>query len=143
MAYCTIQQLEDRLTAPLLARLVPEAGDDRLRVLTGYLERASARIDALLAVRYSTPAPASAMLSDICLAFALWQMSADRGSSSKELAAGVQVPYDEAAKLLERLAMGAIALPGVLVASSGSVAGLDVASHDSLLGADSPGMEFF
>ena len=37
----------------------------------------------------------------------------------------------------------AIALPGVLVASSGSVAGLDVASHDSLLGADSPGMEFF
>lgn len=142
MAYCTIQQLEDRLTAPVLARRVPETGEARTRVLTGYIERASARVDALLAVRYTTPAPASAMLADICLAFALWQIEADRGGMA-ELPAGVQTPYNEAVKLLERLSVGTIALPGVLQPATGSAAGLAVVSHPVRFAPDSPGMEMF
>lgn len=142
MAYCTIQHLEDRLTAPVLARRVPETGEARARVLAGYIERASARIDAQLAVRYATPAPGSAMLTDICLAFALWQIEADR-SGVDTIPAGVQVPYDEAVRLLERLSVGTIALPGVLQPSPGSAAGLDVASHPSRFAPDSPGMEYF
>lgn len=142
MTYCTIQQLEDRLTAPVLARRVPETGDARARVLSGYIERASARIDAQLAVRYNTPAPPSAMLTDVCLAFALWQIEADRGGQT-EMPAGVQTPYEEAVKLLERLSSGAIALPGVLQPSTGAAAGLSVISHPGLLAPDSPGMKFF
>jgi phage gp36-like protein len=142
VAYCTIQQLEDRLTAPVLARRVPETGEARTRVLTGYIERASARVDALLAVRYTTPAPASAMLADICLAFALWQIEADRGGMA-ELPAGVQTPYNEAVKLLERLSVGTIALPGVLQPAAGSAAGLAVVSHPVRFTPDSPGMEMF
>ena len=109
MAYCSIQQLEDRLTAPVLAYRVPEQGADRLRVLNGYIERASARIDAMLAVRYTVPAPPSAMLADICLAFALWQIVADRGGLA-EMPGYVQIPYDEAAELLDRLGTGTMAL---------------------------------
>ena len=142
MAYCTIQQLEDRLTAPVLARRVPETGEARTRVLTGYIERASARVDVLLAVRYTTPAPASAMLADICLAFALWQIEADRGGMA-EIPAGVQTPYNEAVKLLERLSVGTIALPGVLQPAAGSAAGLAVVSHPVRFAPDSPGMEMF
>ena len=143
MAYCTIQQLEDRLTVPVLARRVPETGEARTRVLSGYLERASARVDAQLAVRYATPAPASAMLADICLAFALWQIEADRGGLAAELPAGVQTPYNEAVKLLERLSVGTIALPGVLQPAAGSAAGLAVVSHPVRFAPDSPGMEMF
>jgi phage gp36-like protein len=143
MAYCSIQQLEDRLTAPILAYRVPEQGADRLRVLNGYIERASARIDAMLAVRYTVPAPPSAMLADICLAFALWQIEADRGGEGGGIAAGVQVPYDEAVKLLDRLGTGVLALPGVLQPTPGSAAGLAVSSHRSLFSPDSPGMEAY
>lgn len=142
MAYCTIQNLEDRLTAPVLARRVIETGEARVRVLAGYIERASARIDALLAVRYDTPAPASAMLTDICLAFALWQIEADRGGTV-EIPAGVQVPYAEGVKLLDRLASGSVALPGVLQPSAGSAAGLSVVSYPGLLAPDSPGMRYY
>ena len=142
MAYCTIQQLEDRLTPGVLARHVPETGEARTRVLSGYIERASARVDAQLAVRYATPAPASALLADICLAFALWQIVADR-SGVTELPAGAQTPYDEAVKLLERLSVGTIALPGVLQPAAGSAAGLAVVSHPVRFAPDSPGMEMF
>lgn len=142
MAYCTIQQLEDRLTPGVLARHVPETGEARTRVLSGYIERASARVDAQLAVRYATPAPASALLADICLAFALWQIVADR-SGVTELPAGVQTPYDEAVKLLERLSVGTVALPGVLQPAAGSAAGLAVATHPLRFAPDSPGMEYF
>jgi len=142
VAYCTIQQLEDRLTPGVLARHVPETGEARTRVLSGYIERASARVDAQLAVRYATPAPASALLADICLAFALWQIVADR-SGVTELPAGVQTPYDEAVKLLERLSVGTVALPGVLQPAAGSAAGLAVATHPLRFAPDSPGMEYF
>jgi phage gp36-like protein len=142
VAYCTIQQLEDRLTPGVLARHVPETGEARTRVLSGYIERASARVDAQLAVRYDTPAPPSPLLADICLAFALWQIVADR-SGVTELPAGVQTPYDEAVKLLERLSVGTVALPGVLQPAAGSAAGLAVATHPLRFAPDSPGMEYF
>jgi phage gp36-like protein len=142
VAYCTIQQLEDRLSSPVLAQHVPETGDERRRILDGYIGRASARVDALLAVRYDTPAPPSPLLADICLAFALWQIVADR-SGVTELPAGVQTPYDEAVKLLERLSVGTVALPGVLQPAAGSAAGLAVATHPLRFAPDSPGMEYF
>ncbi len=142
MAYCTIQQLEDRLTAPILGQSIPETGADRTRVLGGYIERAGARIDALLSVKYTTPAPSSPLLTDICLSLCLWQIEADRGSTSGDVAPRVQVPYDEAMKMLNALADGAMALPGAPV-TDGFAAGMVVQSPVSLFAADSPGMEFF
>lgn len=142
MAYCTIQQLEDRLSSPVLAQHVPETGDKRRRILGGYIERASTRVDALLAVRYDTPAPPSPLLADICLAFALWQIVADRGGLA-EMPGYVQIPYDEATKLLDRLGTGTMALPGVLRPSTGAAAGLAVATHPLRFAPDSPGMEYF
>jgi len=92
-------------------------------LLNRFIEWASARVDALLAVRYDTPAPPSPLLADICLAFALWQIVADRGGLA-EMPGYVQIPYDEAAKLLDRLGTGTMALPGVLRPSTGAAAGL-------------------
>ena len=54
--YATITQLEDRLTARMLGTRVPEAGADRERVLTAYIESAGAVIDAALSAKYITPA---------------------------------------------------------------------------------------
>ena len=142
MAYCTIQQLEDRLTAPVLGMSIPESGADKARVLGGYIERAGARIDALLSVKYATPVASSPLLADICLSLCLWQIEADRGITSGDLAPRVQVPYNEAMKMLGDLASGAMALPGAPVAE-GFSAGLVVQSPTSLFAADSPGMEFF
>lgn len=137
--YCTIQQLEDRLTAPILAQRVIETGPDRLRVLTSYIERASAHIDATLAVRYPTPLPPHPMLSGICLDLCIWQIEADRGSFSDKMPAGTQVPYDNAITLLTSIAKGAIALPGAS-ASTSSSAGLLARSPVSLFSPGAPGM---
>ena len=143
MPYCTIQQLEDRLTASILAQRIVETGADRVRVLGGYIEWAGARIDALLSVKFDTPAPPSPLLADICLSLCLWQIEADRGITSGEMPPRVQVPYDEAMKMLNALASGEMALPGVLQPSPGAAAGLAVAGHPLRFAPDSPGMEFF
>lgn len=142
MAYCTIQQLEDRLTAPMLALRVVETGDDRTRVLESYIDRASARIDSVLSVRYAVPVTSSAALADICLSFCIWQIEADRGSNADKLATGVQVPYDDASKLLHLIAAGKVKLPGIATDDSAS-AGLQVSSQVNLFSPDSPGMSWF
>ncbi|NLG58591.1 MAG: DUF1320 family protein [Gammaproteobacteria bacterium] len=141
MAYCTIQQLEDRLTAPVLGQRIVETGTERERVLTSYIARASAHIDSRLAVRYSTPVEASQLLTDICLTICLWQIEADRGAGN-DMPKRVQVPYDESMRLLADLAGGRMDLPGAADAT-GSAAGLVVSSHPSLFSPDSPGMEAF
>lgn len=142
MMYCTVAQLEDRLTVPVLGQRVPETGTDRLRVLTGYIERASAHIDSRLAVKHAVPAPPSPLLADICLTICLWQIEADRGASSDKLPSRVQTPYDEAMKTLTDLATGKIDLPGLLPAE-GTVAGLAVQSPRGYFHPDTPGMGFF
>lgn len=140
--YCTIQQLEDRLTVPVLGQRIPETGTERTRVLTSYIERGSSHIDSRLAVKHVTPAPASKLLEDICLTICIWQIEADRGSYSEKMPPRVQIPYDEAMKTLGDLASGKIDLPG-LVDVEGAVAGLVVKSPTALFNPDSPGMEFF
>lgn len=140
--YCTIKQLEDRLTYPVLGQLVPETGAERTRVLEGYIDRAGARIDMRLSARYQTPAPASDLLADICLSFCLWQIEADRGSWGENMPKRVQVPYDEAVKLITALAGGGMDLPG-MVAAEGAAAGLVVQSPTAYFLPSSPGMEDF
>ena len=140
MAYCTIQQLEDRLSSLVLAQHVPETGDKRRRILGGYIERASTRVDALLAVRYDTPAPPSPLLADICLAFALWQIVADRGGLA-EMPGYVQIPYDEAAKLLDRLGTGTMRCRASCGRPQAPRAGRRHPSAE--IRPDSPGMEYF
>ena len=142
MAYCTIQQIEDRLTAPALGQRIPETGTERTRVLTSYIERASSHIDTRLSVRFNVPAPLSPLLSDICLNICIWQIEADRGAFGDTMPKRVQLPYDESMKLLADLVSGAMALPG-LVDVPGVAAGLAVVSPTFLFAPDSPGMEGF
>lgn len=143
--YGSIAELEDRITAGILAKFVTEQGQDRLRVLGAYLERASAHVDAVLSARYETPVSAAAaqpLLSDLALTFALWQIAADRGVFAKEIPAGFQKPYEEATGLLARLGAGELALSGASVPSTAS-AGLKVRSNAPVFGDNSPGMEWF
>lgn len=142
--YCTINQLEDRLTTAVLNQRIPETGANRVRVLDGYIERASARIDAVLSVRYVTPIVGGpSLLADICLTIALWQIEADRGSYSDKLPERVQVPYDEAIITLKQLASGTGGgLSGATVAP-GAVAGLVVISPPSNFAYNDPGMRYF
>ena len=140
--YCTTAQLEDRVTAGILAAYVPEVGADRTRVLEGYARRASARVDAMLSVRYAVPAAQSDLLSDICQSLALWQIAADRGGFAAEIPPSFQKPYDEAMSLLKGLASGDIALEGG-AGANGATAGLAVQSPPTRIAPDSPGMEWF
>ncbi len=142
MGYCTTQQLEDRLSAPVLGQRVPEVGDERTRVLAGYIDRASARIDMRLSVRFQTPVTTSPLLADICLNFCLWQIEADRGAPGDTLPKRVQIPYDESIKLLGDLTSGGMELPGASNSATAS-AGLVVSSPDSLFAPDDTGMEFY
>ena len=143
MAYCTIAQLEERLTAGILNTRLIETGDDRARVLEAYIRRASARMDARLSVRHDTPCPQSPLLEDICISLVAWQIEADRGTAAKDMPPSVQVPYDEAMKILVQLSDGSMAIPGVVVDSEASAAGLQVAGYRSQFSPDSPGMECF
>lgn len=143
--YGSIAELEDRVTAGILARYVTEEGDDRERVLEGYLSRASAHVDAAISARYATPVSAAAalpLLSDLALTFALWQIAADRGLAGKEIPEGFQKPYDNAAAMLLRIASGEVSLSGA-ESPSGASAGLRVKSARPVFGEGSPGMEFF
>ena len=143
MGYCTAQELEDRLTAALLNRRIVETGTDRTRVLEMYISRASARVDASIARRYATPAPASELLADITATICLWQIEADRAKALDKLPPNVQLPYDEAMKTLAALADGTLSLPEATPASEGAAAGLAVATHPRVFAPDSPGMEYF
>jgi phage gp36-like protein len=142
MGYCGIQQLEDRLSLPVLGQRVPETGAERLRILNGYIERASAFIDSRLAIKYNVPVQQNKLLEDICLTMVLWQVEADRGTTGREMPARVQVPYDEAMKTLTDLASGRIDLSGGK-AVEGQVAGLTVRSPVAIFNPESPGMEYF
>ena len=143
MGYCTAQELEDRLTAALLNKRIVETGADRTRVLQGYIDRASARVDAALARRYATPAPASTLLADVTATLCLWQIEADRGRVLDKMPPSIQLPYDEAMKTLAAIADGSLALPEAAAASEGAAAGLSVATHPRVFAPDSPGMEYF
>ena len=144
MGYCTIRQLEDRITASLLARRFTETGEDRTRVLEAYISYASARIDAFLSARYSVPVAQCPLLADVCLSLALWQIDADRATSGDAVAPARQVPYDNAVRLLERLASGEVKLPGDGAQDApGAAAALSVRSPAALFADDSPGMEGF
>ncbi len=143
MGYCTVQELEDRLTAALLNRRIVETGTDRTRVLEMYISRASARVDASIARRYATPAPASELLADITATICLWQIEADRAKAMDKLPPNVQIPYDEAMKTLAALADGTLALPAATPAPEGAAAGPALATHPRVLAPDSPGMEYF
>ena len=151
MSYATVQQLEDRLTAAVLNKRIVEEGDERKRVLDAYLDAASSVVDAWLSARYLLPAPQSPVLTMATLNIALWQIEADRGAAAyaagQQLPANVQVPYDQAMKLLERLAKGDIALvgdDGAPAPTPGEAkAGLQVSAPPPALGYGSPGMEAF
>ena len=146
MPYCTVQQLEDRITSAMLGRLVPETGDTRARVLDAYIGAASARADAYLSTRYRVPLEApSPLVTDICLNLALWQIEADRGTVSEKISAARQVPYDEALSLLSRLSSGEIKLGAGSggQGAPGAAAGMVVQSPPALFAEDSPGMEGF
>jgi len=140
--YCTIAQLEDRITSGILAAYVPETNTDRTRVLEGYATRASAKIDAMLSVRYAVPVASSALLADICQTFSLWQIAADRGNFTGDIPQTFQKPYDEAMEILGKIASGDMALSGASGAQ-GSTAGLEVVSPVPRIAPDSPGMEWF
>ena len=141
--YCTSQTLEDRITGSILEAFIPETGDERARVLNGYCERASARVDAMLSARYATPVTVeSPLLADIASTFALWQILADRGNFTDKLPTGIAQLYVEAYKTLGNVASGALDIAGAS-AADGSTAGLQVQSPDTRIAPDSPGMEWF
>lgn len=143
MGYCTVQELEDRLTAALLNRRIVETGADRTRVLNMYIARASARVDAAIARRYAVPAPSCDLLADIAATIAIWQIEADRAQALDKLPPNVQLPYDEAMKTLSSIADGSLALPNAAQASEGSAAGLSVSTYPRVFAPDSPGMEYY
>jgi len=140
--HVTVAQLEDRLTAGILSRYIPETGDARERVLTAYAQMASSRVDAILSARYASPVPDSPIVSSICQNMAIWQIAADRGNFSSEIPATFQKPYDEAMELLRDIASGTVPLPGAPGAEDGK-AGLVVSSPEARIAPDSPGMEWF
>lgn len=140
--YCDTRTLEDRITGSILAGFVPETGEDRERVLSGYCERAGARVDAMLSIRYATPVDAPPLLRDIASTFALWQIAADRGNFADKLPAGIQTLYDEAYKTLADIAAGRLDLAGA-DGADGATAGLQVVSPATRIAPDSPGMEWF
>ncbi len=140
--YCTVEELEGRLSASVLSQHVPEVSTERVRILTGYITRASARIDMQLSVRFNVPVVPSPLLADICLTICIWQIEADRGGYTDDMPARAQVPYDEAMKALAAIATGGALLPGADT-SPAAAAGLVVESPRSLFGESSPGMESF
>lgn len=139
--HCDARTLEDRMTGSILSSFIPETGEDRERVLSGYCRRAGARVDAMLAARYAVPVEAP-LLCDIASTFALWQIAADRGSFSDRLPAGLQTLYDEASRTLADIAAGRLDLAGA-PAAAGSAAGLQVQSPPTRVSPTSPGMEWF
>ncbi len=142
MAYCTIKQLEDRLTPAILKLRIPETGSEKNRILQDYIKRASAFIDSRLAIKYKTPVANNKLLEDICLTIVLWQIEADRGTTGNVMPARIQIPYDEAMRTLNDLASGKINLLGSYSAGD-NVAGLEVVSPTAYFNPDSPGMNRF
>lgn len=144
MAYATAAQLADRLTGGILANMITEAGDDRDRVLTQYLDMASAVIDARLSSMYATPVASTPLLSLVCQNLAIWQIVADRGGfASDNVPAAVQKGYDQAHDWLGKLASGEMQLSKDAGKASGAAAGLSVSSPAPLFNPASPGMEYF
>lgn len=140
--YCDTQTLEDRITGSILDAFIPEQGEMRERVLSGYCKRASAKIDAVLSSQYATPLTDSALLADIAANFALMQIAVDRGNFYDKLPAGLKMAYDESVQMMNDLASGKMKI-GEAAAADGASAGLQVQSPATRIAPDSPGMEWF
>lgn len=136
MPYASTSQLADRLTSPALASRVPEQGDDRERVLAGYLRQASAKVDAIIAARYAVPVAGDQPLLAACeLDLAIWQIEADRATLAERMPARVQTPYEEAMRLLRAVASGelSLALPdGDPLRAEGAAASIQVQSPEAV-----------
>lgn len=128
MAYCTRQDLVDRIGEGLLQELtdlerVGAVHEDRV---TRTIEDAGARIDSYAMLRYRTPiAPTPPEVRSVCIDLVLYALFSRRGFAEESADEVIARNYKAAIRWLEQLAEGRVALgvaqppkdPGVQIAA--------------------------
>lgn len=122
MSYCTVQQLEDRYGAEFLTQISDRGQEPAVEPDAVLLARAIADADALidgyLAARYALPLAATPpLLTALALPVALYKAHAHVASEK------VRKDFEDALKVLERIASGVVRLDVAGVEPAGSGAG--------------------
>jgi phage gp36-like protein len=130
MAYCSAQDLHDRMTAARLDAMLPEATQAAL--LTAIITRASDRIDGYLSARFTVPVPASGYMQDIALALCEYEVY--RRSSAPAIPEKIRQAYEDAIKDLKELADGKRGIGGATPATAdANPTGITITSDDTVL----------
>lgn len=110
MAYCTLDQLNDRFGPATLVALTDRAdvptGEVDIDVLNRAISEADALIDGYLAARYALPlASTPPLLVSLALDITLWRLHLGEPSSK------VKADFDAALRSLRDIASGTIRIP--------------------------------
>lgn len=137
MAYCTLQQLNDRFGTAMIVALTDRAeeptGQVDMDVLSRAIAEADAMIDGYLAGRYALPlANVPPLLTTLSMDITVWRLHLGEPSVK------VKADYDAAVRSLRDIGSGAIRIPeasGLEPASPGT-SGVVVTDRDRPFAAD-------
>lgn len=128
MAYATVAQLVERYGQAEMLQLTDRAGLHVVDEPTAQraLDDAAAEIDAHVGVRYAVPLdPVPAVLARLACDIARYRLWDDAASAE------VRTRYEDAVRLLQRIADGSVALPvSPAAASAGESAGIAVSAAE-------------
>lgn len=133
MAYCTISDLEARITQARLATFVPEVGATRTALLEAIISRADALIDGYIGAAYTTPAPPSGLLQGWSLTACVYEIYMARG---QDLPEKIKDSYESLLDDLRAVADGKRKIGGATAPTAGGTVGggFAVGSADSEIG---------
>lgn len=131
MAYCTLQQLNDRFGPATIVALTDRAdeptGQVDLEVLNRAIDEADATIDGYLAARYALPlAAVPSLLTTLSMDITIWRLHLSEPSAK------VKADYDAALRSLRDIGAGTIRIPGAggLEPAAPSTSGVVVTDRD-------------
>jgi phage gp36-like protein len=135
MPYCTISDLEARITQARLAAFVPETGATRTALLEAIIARGDALIDGYIGAVYATPAPSSGLLQGWSLTACVYEIYLTRG---QELPDKIKDAQEALMDDLRAVADGKRKIGGASAPSTGGATGagggLAAGSFDSEIG---------
>jgi len=119
--YCALDDIKTHLPKEIIVQLTndanPGSGEINKRIVDGAIKESSALIDSLIGGRYSLPLPSTPpVLKGICVDLAIYNLHERRLSLDDN--PGMRKRYDNAMKLLAKIASGEISLGVPLSADS-------------------------
>ena len=114
MGYCTSQDILSACDETDLIRATDDfdTGIPDPATLAQGIDRATALIDSYIAGRYGTNLdPVPPLVVSLCLDISLYKLMSRRGDKAEEF----RVRYDDAIKMLERIASGKADIPGIIM----------------------------